>query len=111
MPPVLTDADRHQLMSNARATAENDDLDPQPVVRLFLLGTNASWLLTELMPHDPDTAFGLCDLGMGCPELGYVSISEISGSRLPLMRDPAFRPTRTLSEYATIANREGIITL
>ena len=23
------------------------------------------------------TAFGLCDLGLGCPELGYVSLNEL----------------------------------
>jgi len=35
----------------------------------------ATWLLTELDSEDPDIAFGLCDLGMQCPELGSVRIS------------------------------------
>ena len=26
-------------------------------------------------------AFGLCDLGIGCPELGYVSLSELKSVR------------------------------
>jgi hypothetical protein len=28
-------------------------------------------------PEDPDIAFGLCDLGLGFPELGTVRISEL----------------------------------
>jgi hypothetical protein len=27
--------------------------------------------------------FGLCDLGMGFPELGYVSLNEMKAVRLP----------------------------
>jgi hypothetical protein len=34
-------------------------------------------MLTELGSGNPDIAFGLCDLGMVCPELGSVSINEI----------------------------------
>ena len=41
-----------------------------PVVKLFTPDVNATWLLTELDPEDPDISFGLCDLGVGCPELG-----------------------------------------
>jgi hypothetical protein len=36
----------------------------------------ATWLLTELDPEDPDIAFGLCDLGMGSPELGSMRLVE-----------------------------------
>jgi hypothetical protein len=27
--------------------------------------------------------FGWCDLGMGCPELGYVSLSELEEAKFP----------------------------
>jgi hypothetical protein len=51
-----------------------------------------------------DIAFGLCDLGMGCPELGNVSLSELAevrgGLGLPVERDPHFRARKTLSAYA-----------
>nr|WP_305910383.1 DUF2958 domain-containing protein [Methylomarinum sp. Ch1-1]MDP4523085.1 DUF2958 domain-containing protein [Methylomarinum sp. Ch1-1] len=30
-------------------------------------------------PDDPDIAFGLCELGMGCPELGNVLIGATPG--------------------------------
>lgn len=57
----------------------------------------AVWLLTELM-EDGDTLFGLCDLGLGCPELGYVSWAELQALRgalgLGIRRDECFAPRR-----------------
>jgi integrase len=48
----------------------------------------------HLAPHELDSdglAFGLCDLGMGEPELGYVSLTELRTVRgklgLPIERD------------------------
>lgn len=62
-----------------------------------------AWLLSELYPDDPDVAFGLCDLGLGFPELGDVRISEIEAVRgrlrLPVERDRYFTATKTLGEY------------
>ena len=59
--------------------------------------------------YDPDIAFGLCDLGMGCPELGSVSLSEITALRgalgLPVERDRHFKATKRLSAYAEEATR------
>jgi len=55
-------------------------LDFEPVVKLFTADGNATWLLTELNP-DRDLAFGLCDLGLGEPELGYVSLHELAAAR------------------------------
>jgi len=52
-------------------------------------------------------AFGLCDLGLGEPELGYVSLAELAGARgplgLPLECDLHFAPTRTIAAYADLA--------
>lgn len=84
-----------------------------PVVKLFEPDAQATWLLTELDPNDPDIAFGLCDLGFGSPELGSVRISEIEclrgGLGLPVERDIAFAPDKPLSAYAAVARREGRI--
>jgi hypothetical protein len=59
------------------AEAGDSDADFIPVVKLFTPDAACTWLLTELDPDDPDIAFGLCDLGLGCAELGSVRISEI----------------------------------
>jgi hypothetical protein len=50
-------------------------------VKLFAPDGNATWLLTEIDPDDGDRAFGLCDLGLGEPELGYVSLAELESVR------------------------------
>jgi len=84
--------------------------DHKPVVKLFNPVGAATWLLTEL---DGDIAFGLCDLGMGSPEMGYVSISELTSVRLPfglkIERDLHFKATKTLSEYSRKAREAGRI--
>lgn len=70
---------------------------------------NANWLLTEIDPEEPDLAFGLCDLGMGFPELGSVSITELTSIAGPfglkIERDLHFTAKRTLSAYAEEASR------
>lgn len=67
----------------------------------------------EILPDDQDIAFGLADLGLGFPELGYVSLSEILNLRgrfgLPVEWDLYFRPEKTLSEYAEDAKATGKI--
>ena len=60
------------------------EADFVPVVKLFTPDAGCTWLLSELDPEDPDIAFGLCDLGMGFPELGAVRISELESARGPL---------------------------
>ena len=62
---------------------------------------------------DPDIAFGLCDLGMGCPELDSVRLSEIGAVRgalgLPVERDLFFEAATPLSRYAADALKLGMI--
>ena len=86
-------AQRQRLLRNGQASRERD-IDHVPVVKLFTPDASATWLLTELDPDDPDRAFGLCDLGLGCPELGYVSLAELAALRgpmgLPVERDMHF---------------------
>lgn len=71
-------------------------------------GGNATWLLTETDPDEPDLAFGLCDLGMGFPELGSFSITELTSVAGPfglkIERDLHFTPKKTLSAYASEAS-------
>ena len=78
--------------------------DPTPALKLFCPWGAATWLISEMDPENPDQLFGLCDLGMGSPELGYVSLKELTDLRGPfglkVERDMYFVPTMTLSEYA-----------
>ena len=85
------------------------EIDFHPVLKLFTPDASCTWLLTELDPEDPDIAFGLCDLGMGFPELGSVRISELLALRgplsLPVERDRYFTADKPLSAYAAEASR------
>lgn len=110
---LITDEQRTQLLANGRAGAEGQDIDPAPVVKLFTPDAHATWLLTELDPEDGDTAFGLCDVGIGMPELGKVRISDLASIvgplKLPVERDLYFVAKRTLSDYARLARINGSI--
>lgn len=110
---LITDEQRAQLLANGRASAEGQDIDPTPVVKLFTPDAHATWLLTELDPEDGDTAFGLCDVGIGMPELGNVRISELASIvgplKLPIEQDLYFVAKRTLSDYARLARINGSI--
>lgn len=117
---LLTQSIRECLLQNGRIRqqfAERGDAEPDflPVVKLFTPDAACTWLLTELDPDDPDIAFGLCDLGMGFPELGSVSIAELESVRgklgLPIERDLHFMPTKTISAYADDARECGCITV
>jgi hypothetical protein len=83
-------------------------------VKLFTPDAGATWLLSEIDPEEPDIAFGLCDLGIGFPELGSVRLSEIESVRgklnLPVERDLHFEATHPISVYARAASRAGTIT-
>lgn len=113
MKTLITKPQCLKLLANGQAHADGQEIDPVPVVKLFTPDAQATWLLTELDPSDGDTAFGLCDLGLGMPELGYVRLSELSTIRgplnLPVERDLYFEATRTLSEYAALARSNGSI--
>ncbi len=110
---LFTQISRQKLLANGARSAAGEHIDPVPVVKLFTPDANATWLLTEIDPDNPDIAFGLCDLGLGCPELGSVSLKEIERFRgplgLPVERDRHYGETRRLSEVAKMARRTGSV--
>jgi hypothetical protein len=116
---LLTPSIREALLRNGRIRLSadmngNPDIDFYPVVKLFTPDAGCTWLLSELDPEEPDIAFGLCDLGMGCPELGSVRISELESVRgrlgLPVERDLHFVAKHTISIYARAAWNAAAIT-
>ncbi|XQM33789.1 hypothetical protein DFLDMN_000599 [Cupriavidus sp. H19C3] len=113
MRAFITDEQRFLLLANGRESLDNPDFDPAPVVKLFTPDAGATWLLTEIDPDDHDHAFNLCDLGLGMPELGWVSLQELATVRgrlgLPIERDLHFRAEKRLSAYARDARRAGQI--
>lgn len=103
-----------RLIDNGRMAEVQDGFDPFPVVKLFTPDAAATWLLTEAYPEGFDIRlFGLCDLGLGSPELGYLMLSEVEDLRgkfrLPVERDLYFKAEHRLSTYAKIARYAGMI--
>lgn len=108
-PELFTAAQLDRLLINGLAAAA----DHRPVVKLFTPDAGATWLISEVDPDDPDRLFGLCDLGLGSPKLGYVSLSELKAVRgrlgLPIERDRHFVAVKPLSSYAEEARHKGRI--
>lgn len=95
----------------------------RPVVKVFAPWGRATWLLSEIVAEEDDLLYGLCDLGMGSPELGYVAMSDLLQTfhvnakikgrfvQMPvtLERDLYWKPKKTLREYAQEASEKGMI--
>jgi hypothetical protein len=114
---LITKAQTEQLLANgiaqlAAIDRQDQALDFKPVVKLFSPDAQCTWLLTEI-DEGTDLVFGLCDLGMGCPELGYVSLNELRTVRgklgLPIERDLHFEADKPISAYADAARARGHI--
>ena len=101
---LLLDYQRAKLIENHMKKG-----DHAPVVKLFFPWGASKWLLSELNPVD-NVAFGLCDLGMGEPEMGYVSLDELMSIKgmggLGIERDTSFKGDKPLTEYANKAREE-----
>jgi len=106
---LLTVTEQRQLQQNHRAQDPENSTDYRPVVKIFTPDANATWLFTEFDAKRLEF-FGLCDLGQGEPELGYVSADELGSLRgkmgLHVEKDLSFKAGKTLSQYAAQARAE-----
>ena len=115
---LISAKNRKQLEANyletQAAQSSKRNFDPRPVVKLFNPCGSQTWLITEIEPGT-NSAFGLCDMGQGYPELGYVSIDELAALKIPgwgslgIERDIHFEADMTISEYADLARETGSI--
>jgi hypothetical protein len=106
---LITQEIRERLLANGAPGAETDHY---PVVKLFNPTGAATWLITEMAPDG--SLFGLADLGLGHPELGYIDLAELQSVKgrfgLGIERDLYFVARFPLSVYAEAARRNGGIT-
>lgn len=102
--PLITEDQLAQLLANDLRNFAGENIDPKPVVKLFTPDAAVTWLITEADPADSDHLFNLCNLGLGQPELGYISLAEIRSLHgrlgLPVERDLYFMAQYPLSWYA-----------
>jgi hypothetical protein len=107
---------REKMIENGRDMLKGREDDHPPIVKLFSIASNATWLLSELNPFEPTIAYGLCDLDMGFPELGYVSLEELESIQHPslpiplIVRDEHFDAEYLMSVYAEAARQHQSIT-
>ena len=110
--PLITDAQRQEMLANGAARARQQVIDPYPVVKLYTPDAGAVWLLTELAA-DGNLAFGLCDAGIGAPELGHVQLSDLEKMRGPrglaVAADTHFVARQSLSAYFREALNNGAV--
>jgi hypothetical protein len=116
---LYTQAQLKQLLANGQAAAaecagqQEEDASRRPVVRWFTPFGAATWLISEIDPEDHDIAFGLVDLGMGCPELGSIYIPELKSLKGPMgmsvERDLHWQADLSLTDYASQARHAGAI--
>ncbi len=112
---LLLKSQRAKMVANFHKGNETGESSP-PVVKLFNPWGPATWLFSE---YDDENKIltGLCDLGMGSPEFGSVSLQEITSfgrtmaQPLPIERDRHWKPEpgATMSDYMEQARDKGRI--
>ena len=98
---LMTQAQKNKMIKNHNN--QDGTKDFKAVIKLFDPTGSGTWYLSELDPNT-NIAFGLCD--MGYPELGYVSLDELSNLKvkmgLGIERDLYFTP-KTFDELQKVA--------
>ena len=120
---LMTKEIQNKLIKQNKESVSNCEVNwsrkHKPWLKLFVGipgGSACVWLISE---YDPDTGmcFGLCDLGLGLPEMGYVSLDELKNFALPpqekpqifypfVKRDKFFVPNSPLWHYYIVAKEE-----
>jgi len=103
------------LQKKLEAGCKNEESGKKaiPVMKLFYPVGSATWIISSI--NEDGNMFGLCDLGQGSPEMGYVSLQELTEFKghmgLGIERDRYWEPKKgsTLSDYAEKANEKGYI--
>ncbi|MCY4583265.1 MAG: DUF2958 domain-containing protein [Chloroflexi bacterium] len=99
-----------ETLQRLRENRNHDD--PVPVVKLFTPYGNWAWLLAFQDGTDRDKLFGLCDMGIGQPELGYVRLSTLEDydiRGIVIEHDSGAVFDKPLSHYARTARENGKI--
>ena len=98
---LMTQEQKNKMIKNHND--QDGSKDFKAVIKLFDPTGSGTWYLSELDPNT-NIAFGLCDLGY--PELGYVSLDELSNLKvkmgLGIERDLYFTP-KTFDELQNVA--------
>ena len=116
---LVTEEIQKELLDNWR----KPNTVSKPVLKVFSPIGTTTWLIHSMDPEENDRLYGLCDLGYGSPELGYVNLLELQETQVHLRavpgvnpetigleRDLYFEPQYTMEVYTQTARRAGRIT-
>src|SRR5262245_24066371 len=74
--------ERHMEGVRNGTRKESQEPDRVPVVKLFMPAIAWRWLLSELKPDNTNIAWGLADMQLGSPEMGYIHLDQLAELRL-----------------------------
>lgn len=107
----FSEEERERLLELGRLGLPDQALIPS--VRLFQPDGPGIWIIGELDPSNVEMAYGLADIGVGMPEPGAFSLSEIASLRgrlgLAVERDLSFVPRLSLADLHLLASAAGRI--
>jgi hypothetical protein len=95
-----------RLVSNDKLSADN----AVPVVYWYTPYASAVWLL-NMLDDDNGLAFGLCDIGMGFPEIGSLDVVELLATTYVERNTKIILPELSLALYASAAKSRSKITI
>lgn len=105
MQELLTDEQMEKLKQIGLSEQESEN--QIPIVRLHIPGKEAYWLFSCIISDTEQMAYGIFEIGLGNPELGYFDLNEIAELKfkggLELENDLQFKGERSLMKYAEIA--------
>ena len=101
---------QRKIMQENWLLPDSEKADLKPVVKFFHPYGAGTWLFSEL-DEEGEMLFGLCDLGMQCPELGYASLPEMQDMKnryglQAIQRDSHWSAHKSLQAYADEARIE-----
>lgn len=109
---MLTELAFQREITLVAIDAEITTPDHFPVLKVVAPATGGAWLFTEYNP-ELGTLYGLCDPGLGYPEIGPLFLSELEelARSVDLEVEEDFDTNWQLSEYAAEARRVGRLIL
>ncbi|OOQ57372.1 DUF2958 domain-containing protein [Mucilaginibacter pedocola] len=108
----FTQQEYDRLIDNAKNDTPEEFL--YPVMRLRFFRTKCNFLICFLTGDNDDTAFALCDWGMGDVGLGYIKLDVLRAyqtKEMLLLKDLSFEGSYPLNVYFHAAQKAGHITV
>lgn len=106
MNKLLTDEQIQKLKQIGLSEEQNEG--QVPIVRLHLPDKNAYWLFSCIVSGQEKMAYGIFEMGIGFPEIGYFHLDDIADMKfeknVAIENDLEFKGEHSLLKYAEIAH-------